>query len=130
MEMYRGYSFTTNNRMEMLGAIVPLEHVRMTGDAKNTVVRIYSDSRYLCDAMNREWYRKWMRTGWKTAEKTDVKNRDLWERLLDVKDRFREVKFIWIKGHSGHPINERADQLARRGIGSRSLLIDEGFNAK
>ncbi len=100
---------TTNNRMELLGVISALEALR-----KPCRVRITSDSNYVIKGMT-EWMEEWMRKNWKTSQKTDVSNRDLWERLLKV-SKPHEIEWVWIKGHNGHPENERCDRIAREEI--------------
>jgi ribonuclease HI len=100
---------TTNNRMEMLAAIMGLEALK-----RRCRVRLYSDSRYLRDGIG-EWIHGWKRRGWRTADNRPVKNIDLWQRLDSVAAR-HEVSWIWVRGHAGHPENERADALARAAI--------------
>ncbi len=100
---------TTNNRMELMAAIQGLEALKRPCE-----VVLTTDSQYVRKGIT-EWLDAWKRRGWKTADRKPVKNRDLWERL-DVVARRHEVHWKWIKGHSGHPLNERADQLANRAI--------------
>ena len=97
---------TTNNRMEMLAAISALGALKFPCD-----VTLYSDSAYLVNAFAEHWIDGWQRNGWKTAGKDPVKNRDLWERLLEL-TKTHHVTFHWVKGHDGHPENERCDKLA------------------
>src|SRR5271170_4196030 len=97
---------TTNNRMEMMAAIAGLEALK-----RPCRVRLYSDSQYLRDGITK-WINGWKRRGWLTADKQPVKNIDLWQRL-DAAAAKHDVHFIWVRGHSGHPENERADALAR-----------------
>lgn len=101
-EISRGYRLTTNNRMELLAVITALEALKFEG----TEIQIYSDSKYVVDAINLNWISSWQKKGF-----NKVKNPDLWKRFLQVYSRHK-VRFIWIKGHNGHPLNERADQLA------------------
>lgn len=108
-ELSGGEADTTNNRMELMAAIVGLEALNRPCE-----VELYSDSKYLTDTFNKGWIDQWEYRGWKTATGKDVSNIDLWERLLMAKISHR-VKFIWVKGHSGHPENERCDLLAKRG---------------
>ena len=96
---------TTNNRMELLGVISALEALK-----KPCRVRIITDSNYVVKGM-KEWISDWIRKNWKTAQKRDVLNRDLWERLLKASEP-HEVEWAWIKGHDGHAENERCDRLA------------------
>ncbi len=110
-ELYGGEPDTTNNRMELLATIKALESVK-----KDIPVDLYTDSTYVQKGVN-EWLEGWKARGWKTAGKKPLKNRDLWEQL-DALLSNKNVQFHWVKGHSGHPENERADELARRGIDS------------
>ncbi len=100
---------TTNNRMELLGVISGLEALK-----KPCRVRITTDSTYVVKGMS-EWIDAWIKKGWKTAQKKEVLNRDLWERLLKASGP-HEIDWVWIKGHNGHPENERCDELAREEI--------------
>ena len=100
---------TTNNRMELMAAIQALEALR-----RSCEVTLTTDSEYVRKGIT-EWLAGWKRRGWKTADKKPVKNQDLWERL-EAASRKHVVHWKWIKGHSGHPENERADQLANRAI--------------
>jgi ribonuclease HI len=100
---------TTNNRMEMLAAIMGLEALK-----RRCRVRLYSDSQYLRDGITK-WIGNWKRRGWRTADNKPVKNIDLWQRL-DRAAAGHEVRWIWVRGHAGHPENERADALARAAI--------------
>ena len=108
-ELFGGEPETTNNRMELMAAIVALE----TLNAPCQVVLI-SDSKYVMDGIT-QWMANWKKRGWKTASKQPVKNVDLWQRL-DAAVQRHEIDWQWVKGHSGHPGNERADALANRGI--------------
>jgi ribonuclease HI len=110
-ELCGGEANTTNNRMEMLAVISGLEALK-----KASKVRIVLDSQYVQKGMN-EWIHGWKARGWKTAAKQPVKNVDLWQRL-DAAVARHEVQWQWVKGHAGHEGNERADQLANRGIPS------------
>jgi len=100
---------TTNNRMELMAAIAALETLK-----RPCPVRIHTDSRYLHDGITR-WLPDWKRRGWRTADKKPVKNVDLWQRLEEALAPHR-VSWIWVRGHAGHPENERADALARAAI--------------
>ncbi len=117
-----GYSRTTNNRMEIMAALQALEALR-----EPCRVFLMTDSRYLCDAVEKNWLGSWQRNGWKNASKKPVKNRDLWERLLPLLGR-HTVCFTWLEGHAGHPQNERADAIARDAAMGPSLPPDEGFD--
>lgn len=105
-ELSDGFADTTNNRMELLGAIVGLEALK-----EPCKVTLYSDSKYLCESVNQGWVFSWQARGWKKADKKPALNVDLWERLLPLL-KTHQVTFVWIKGHAGHPMNERCDTLA------------------
>lgn len=108
-ELCGGELDTTNNRMEMMAAIVALETL-----TRPCALTLYTDSQYVMKGMT-EWLRGWKARGWKTADKKPVKNDDLWKRLDEACAR-HQITWQWVKGHAGHPENERADQLARDGI--------------
>lgn len=122
LELSRGYERTTNNRMELMGAIVALEALRRPCE-----VELHSDSQYVCNAFNKHWIDGWQKRGWKTAAKKPVKNIDLWKRLLAAKEP-HQVRFCWVKGHAGHPLNERCDALATGAADGDALERDTGFN--
>lgn len=107
-ELWGGEGRTTNNRMEMMAAIQALEAL-----TRPCRVELHTDSQYLRQGIT-EWISGWKARGWKTAAKAPVKNEDLWRRLDEARAR-HEVSWRWVKGHAGHPLNERADGLARRG---------------
>ena len=117
-----GGESTTNNRMELMAVIVALEALNRPCD-----VEVHSDSQYVVNAFNKHWIDGWKKRGWKTANKQPVKNRDLWERLLAAKSKHK-VEFIWVKGHAGHELNERCDELATTAADGSNLDIDTGFN--
>jgi ribonuclease HI len=121
-ELSGGFALTTNNRMEIFAAIAGLEALQKPG----CLVTVYSDSRYLIDAIEKGWARKWRRNQWMRTPEEKAKNADLWERLLAVLDRHR-VTFQWVKGHAGHPENERCDQLAGAALARKDLPEDPGF---
>jgi len=108
-ELCGGEDDTTNNRMELMAAIKALEALK-----RPSAVELYSDSSYLKDGITK-WIHGWKRNGWKTSAKKPVKNEDLWKELDDLRTR-HDVKWHWVKGHAGHPENERADELAREGM--------------
>ena len=108
-EMWGGDSETTNNRMELMAAIMALEILKSP-----TTIDLHTDSTYVKDGITK-WIHNWQRNGWKTAAKKPVKNVDLWQRLQEAMAR-HEISWHWVRGHAGHPENERADELARRGI--------------
>ena len=108
-ELWGGEAHTTNNRMEMTAAIEALAALK-----RHCKVQLYTDSQYVRNGIT-EWLPQWKKRGWKTADKKPVKNADLWVRLEEEMQR-HEVHWHWVKGHSGHPGNERADELANRGV--------------
>jgi len=108
-ELCGGESATTNNRMELTAAIRALEALRQP-----TRVALYTDSVYVKSGIT-EWLPNWMRRGWRTAGRKPVKNQDLWQALAAQTER-HDVSWHWVKGHSGHPGNERADRLANEGL--------------
>lgn len=122
-ELSRGYVKTTNNRMELMAAIAGLEALK-----KPCEVELYSDSQYLVNAFNQRWVDGWVKNGWTRGKaKEPVKNPDLWKRLLAAKEPHR-VTFIWVKGHDGHPENERCDALATQAADGEDLIPDEGLS--
>ena len=108
-ELYGYERETTNNRMELMAAIIALEALKRPCD-----ITVTTDSEYVRKGIT-EWLAQWKRRGWKTAAKKPVKNQDLWQRLEAATHR-HTIHWKWIKGHSGHPENDRADELANRGI--------------
>jgi ribonuclease HI len=120
-ELSAGYRRTTNNRMEMLGAIVGIESLK-----RPSAVTLWSDSQYLIHAMTKGWLEGWQKRGWRTASKEPVKNQDLWQRLLRAIEP-HEIEWRWVRGHTGNPENERCDQLAVAAASGGDLLVDEGF---
>ena len=108
-ELNGGEADTTNNRMELLAAISALEALK-----RDTEITVVTDSAYVKNGVS-QWIHGWKRNGWKTADRKPVKNVDLWQRLDEARLRHR-VTWEWIKGHAGHPENERADELARAGM--------------
>jgi len=120
-ELSAGYRRTTNNRMELMAAIIGLEALN-----RSCHVELYSDSKYLTDAFNQHWIDHWTANGWKRGKSGMVKNIDLWERLLAAKAP-HQVDFIWVRGHAGHPLNERCDKLATKAADGSNLLADEGL---
>ena len=122
-ELCGGYKVTTNNRMELLGAIAALEALKRPCE-----VELHSDSQYVVNACNKHWVEGWQRKGWKNAQKQPVKNPELWKRLLAAMGP-HEVTWLWVKGHAGHALNERADELATRAADGLEgeLQVDEGY---
>lgn len=108
-ELCGGEEDTTNNRMELLAAISALDALE-----RRSELTIVTDSSYVKDGLTK-WIHGWKRNGWKTAAKKPVKNEDLWKRLDEAASR-HDVTWEWVKGHAGHPENERADELARQGM--------------
>jgi ribonuclease HI len=108
-ELCGGEDNTTNNRMELMAAIQGIESLKRSGN-----VDLYTDSTYVRDGITK-WIHGWKKNGWRTAAKKPVKNEDLWKRL-DLALSGHDVDWHWVKGHAGHPDNERADELARQGI--------------
>lgn len=116
-----GYRFTTNNRMELMGCIVALQNL----DPDKRAV-LYTDSRYVVNAIMKGWARKWRANNWMRTATEPAKNPDLFERLLDLFER-RSVHFDWVKGHADNPYNERCDRLAKEAAAGRNLPADEGY---
>lgn len=116
-EWSQGYRLTTNNRMELMAVIVALEKLKKP----KTEIRIYTDSKYVCDAVEKKWVFGWEKKGFKGK-----KNPDLWQRFL-LQYRKHKVSFQWVKGHAGNEFNERADQIAVAAANSNNLIIDHGF---
>lgn len=116
-ELAEGFRMTTNNRMELLAVIVGLEAIKKPG----WKVVVYSDSKYVVDAVEKGWLRGWIKKDFKGK-----KNADLWKRFWKVYQQ-HEVRFRWIKGHAGHPQNERCDQLAVAAAESAMLQVDDVF---
>jgi len=116
-EISEGYRLTTNNRMELLAVIVALENLK----TNKYPVTIYSDSKYVVESVEKGWVFNWQRTGFKKK-----KNVDLWQRYLQLHQKFSPT-FVWIKGHAGHPENERCDQLAVEAAEQKDLKIDVGY---
>ena len=117
-EYSAGYKKTTNNRMELMAVITGLEAL-----TRPCEVEVISDSKYVTDAFNQHWVDGWLKRNWKGSNNNPVKNVDLWKRLLKAKAP-HQVKFTWVKGHAGHPENERCDQLATSAADGSGLLED------
>ncbi len=120
-ELSQGYRLTTNNRMELLAAVEALAIL-----TEPCEVVLTTDSQYVRQGIT-QWIEGWKRKGWKTASKAPVKNVDLWKRLDELNSK-HQVQWRWVKGHSGHPENERVDDLAREAAMSDKLLEDSGFS--
>lgn len=122
-EISRGYRKTTNNRMELMAVIAGLEALN-----RPCTVEVYSDSQYVVNAFNQHWVEGWIKKGWKRGKNEPVKNVDLWKRLLGAKEP-HSVTFHWVRGHNGHPQNERCDELATTAADGDDLLEDAGLDA-
>ena len=116
-ELSEGFRKTTNNRMELLAEIKGLEALK----TPNQQVTIYSDSKYVIDAIEKRWVYGWLQKGF-----AGKKNKDLWLRYLDI-SKIHQIKFVWVRGHAGHPENERCDQLAVAAGKQKNLLVDAVF---
>ncbi len=116
-EFKQGYRHTTNNRMELLSVIVGLEKLKKPGYS----VKIYSDSKYVVDAIEKKWVFGWVKKNFKGK-----KNADLWKRFLEIYPK-HQVEFIWVKGHAGNKYNEVCDQLAVSAAHGKDLLVDNGY---
>nr|WP_294946004.1 ribonuclease HI [uncultured Mucilaginibacter sp.] len=119
-ELSAGFRKTTNNRMELLAVITGLEAIK----APNQQVTIYSDSKYVIDSIEKRWLQGWVAKGF-----AGKKNKDLWLRYLNI-SKIHQIKFVWVRGHNGHPENERCDALAVAAGKQRELLIDSVFEAE
>lgn len=119
-ELAEGYRKTTNNRMELMAVIKGLESIKNPGQE----VMIYTDSKYIIDSVEKKWVFGWVKTGFKGK-----KNKDLWLRFLDVYKQ-HHIRFSWVKGHNGHPENERCDELAVKAAQQKDLLIDTVFESE
>jgi len=116
-ELSQGYRLTTNNRMELLAVIMALESIKK----ENSNVQIFTDSKYVVDAINKNWLKNWQKINFKGK-----KNVDLWKRFLLISPK-QNIKFNWVKGHAGHDLNEKCDVLAVNAANSKDLLVDEGY---
>ncbi len=121
--MSEGFLLTTNNRMELLAAIVGLEALK-----EPCKVTLYSDSKYLVDAIVNGWVYSWKKKGWKKSDGKKALNPDLWERILEQL-KIHEVELVWVKGHAGHEYNERCDALAVEAYNSDNLSHDTIYEA-
>jgi ribonuclease HI len=120
-ELFRGYRLTTNNRMELMACIVALEALKKPAD-----VVLHSDSSYVVNGISKGWARKWRSQNWMRTKSEAAENADLWSRLLELCDVHR-VEFVWIRGHAGHPENERCDQLATGAADGTDLEDDRPY---
>jgi len=117
-ELSQGFISTTNNRMELLAAITALEALKEPCE-----VVLTSDSKYLTDSVNQGWMEKWKSNNWYRTKNEKAKNLDLFKRL-DIQMQRHKIEFVWVKGHAGHPENERCDQLATTAINGENLIED------
>jgi ribonuclease HI len=119
-ELSGGFRKTTNNRMELLAVITGLEAIK----TPNQQVTIYSDSKYVIDSIEKRWLQGWVAKGF-----AGKKNKDLWLRYLNI-SKLHQIRFVWVRGHNGHPENERCDVLAVAAGKQKDLLIDSVFEAE
>lgn len=120
-ELSGGFAITTNNRMEILAALAGLELLK-----EPCSVTVISDSKYLVNAMDKGWIHGWKKKGWSRGPNKPLKNADLWQRM-SLAVREHKVSWKWVKGHSGHPENERCDVLATEAADRPNKPVDEGF---
>lgn len=121
-ELSAGYQETTNNRMELMGLLKGLEAL-----SKPCQIKVYTDSQYIVNAFNLGWLNSWILNNWRRGkQKEPVKNDDLWKQIIEHVNK-HHVEFIWVKGHNGHPQNERCDQLATTAADGENLLEDKGL---
>ncbi len=123
-ELSGGYRRTTNNRMEIRAVLAGLRSLK-----EPCRVTVFSDSRYVVDAMSKGWAESWRDKGWRKRDKTPALNPDLWEEMLDLSER-HQVEFRWVKGHAGDPENERCDELAVAAASGGDLAHDEVYEKK
>ena len=123
-ELSGGYRWTTNSRMEILGALTGLEALK-----ERCRVTLYCDNRYVVDAIAKGWAKRWRAAGWWRNKKERALNPDLWARVLDEVER-HEVEFRWVRGHAGVPENERCDRLATQAAAGPDLQIDVGYEER
>ena len=119
----KGFELTTNNRMELLAVIDALETLKKPCD-----IRLFSDSKYVIDAINQKWLDSWQEKNWKLNTKNPVKNIDLWKKLIEVM-KPHKIEFIWVKGHASNEFNNLCDKMAVEARLKSELLIDEGFSS-
>ena len=118
----KGFEMTTNNRMELLAVIDALNALKSPCE-----VELYSDSKYVVDAINQKWLDSWQEKNWKLNTKNPVKNIDLWKKLIDAM-KPHSIEFIWVKGHASNEFNNLCDKLAVEARSASCLEIDEGFS--
>lgn len=120
-ELKGAFDHTTNNRMELMAVISALESL-----SESCQVLLYSDSKYVIDALTKNWLKGWKRKGWIKSDKKPVLNQDLWRRL-DAAESRHEMTWKWVKGHAGNPLNERCDELVHEAIDEGNLQTDQGY---
>lgn len=121
-ELSGGFRHTTNNRMELMACIVALRALKQ----RNHPVTLYSDSSYVVNGISKGWAKNWRRKGWIKSDRQPAVNPDLWGELLELTEKL-DITFQWVKGHAGHPLNERCDQLAVAASRQANLPVDEGY---
>lgn len=121
-EFSKGFKYTTNNRMELMAVIDALNLLK-----KPCNIELYSDSKYVVDAINQKWLDGWVKKNWNLGTKKEVKNIDLWKKFLEAK-KPHDISFIWVKGHASNEYNNICDKLAVEARLSENLLDDTGFN--
>ncbi|MEI7638600.1 MAG: ribonuclease HI [Syntrophus sp. (in: bacteria)] len=120
-ELSGGFRLTTNNRMELMGAIVALQSLKTICD-----ITLFTDSQYVVNGINKGWARRWRQLGWMRNKTEKAVNPDLWELLLNLCER-HQVKFVWVRGHAGDSENERCDELSKQAATARDLPPDKGY---
>jgi ribonuclease HI len=124
-ELCGGFRLTTNNRMELMGCLVALRAL----EHRDKKVTLYSDSSYVVNGITRGWAKNWRKKGWIKSDKQPAVNPDLWAELLDLVEGL-DITFQWVKGHAGHPMNERCDALAVAASGQEGLPADAGYEGR
>ncbi len=125
LEICGGFQLTTNNRMELMACIMALQHLEL----RDRPITIWSDSSYVVNGISKGWAKGWRQRGWIKADRQPAVNPDLWGDLLLLVEAL-DVTFQWVKGHAGHPFNERCDQLAVAALKRAGLAIDEGYSSR
>ena len=121
-EISKGFKLTTNNRMELMAVIDALNSLKVPCE-----IELYSDSKYVIDAINQKWLDSWQEKNWKLNTKNPVKNIDLWKQLL-IAQKPHDIKYIWVKGHNDNEFNEKCDKLAVLARSAENLSDDTGYN--
>ena len=124
-ELSGGFRLTTNNRMELMACIVALRSV----EHKDRPITVWSDSSYVVNGISKGWAKGWRQRGWIKSDRQPAVNPDLWAELLELTEKM-DVTFEWVKGHAGHPLNERCDQLAVAALKEKDLPRDEGYQGQ